>query len=68
MSRLLHTLTWLRNERVLLWLAVITGVIISTPATIIVPLVDNLLPGGVWWPGVWMVVLALSGVVLIVWR
>jgi hypothetical protein len=67
MSRLLHAPTWLRNQRVLLWLAVLTGVIISAPATIIVPLVDILLPGVVWWPGVWMVVLAFSGVALIAW-
>jgi hypothetical protein len=68
MNRLLHASTWLRSQRVLFWLAVITGVIFSAPATIIVPLLDNLLPGVVWWPGVWMVVLAFSGLVLIVWR
>jgi hypothetical protein len=67
MNRLLHAPTWLRNQRVLLWLAVITGVIFSAPAMIIVPLLDNLLPGVVWWPGVWMAVLALSAVALIVW-
>ena len=67
MSRLLHAPTWLRNQRVLLWLAVITGVMISTSATIIVAIVDNLLPGVVWWPGVWMVVLGFSAVALMVW-
>ena len=67
MSRLLHAPNWPRNQRVLFWLAVITGLIFSAPATIIVPLLDNLLPGVVWWPGVWMAVLALSAVALIVW-
>ena len=67
MSRLLHAPNWLRNQRVLFWLAVITGLIFSAPATIIVPLLDNLLPGVVWWPGVWMVVFGFSAVALMVW-
>ena len=52
----------------LFWLAVINGLAFSAPATIIVPLLDNLLPGVVWWPGVWMAVLAFSGLALIAWR
>ena len=53
---------WLRNERVLIWLAVIIG---SIPTVFIIPIVDKLLPGVVWWPGAWLLVLAFTGVLLI---
>ena len=51
---------WL-NERVDFWLAVIIG---SSPVTF-VPIVENLLPGVVWWPGVWLV---STSVALITWH
>jgi uncharacterized membrane protein len=56
---------WLRNERVQLWLAVIIGVIIGSSPAIIVPIVDNLLPGMVWWPGAWLI---CTGLALITWH
>jgi queuosine precursor transporter len=55
---------WLRNERVDFWLAVIIGVIIGSSPAIIVPIVENLLPGVVWWPGVWLFCTCLA---LIAW-
>jgi hypothetical protein len=54
---------WLRNERVQFWLAVTIGVIIGSSPVLIVPIVDSVLPGVVWWPGAW---LAITGVALIV--
>ena len=56
---------WLRNERVDFWLAVIIGVSIGSSPVIIVPIVENLLPGVVWWPGVWLV---STSVALITWH
>ena len=58
---------WLLNERVEFCLAVIIGVIIGSSPVIIVPIVENLLPGVVWWPGAWLVMLAFICVALIVW-
>jgi hypothetical protein len=55
----------LRNERVQFWLAVIIGVVIGSSPAIIVPIVDNLLPGMVWWPGAWLV---CTGMALIAWH
>jgi queuosine precursor transporter len=46
---------WLRNERVNFWAAAIIGVSIGSSPVIYVPIVESLLPGVVWWPGVWLV-------------
>src|SRR5262245_9080358 len=56
---------WLRNERVDFWVAVFIGVIIGSSPVIFVPIVENLLPGVVWWPGAWLV---CTGVALIAWH
>ena len=55
---------WLRKVRVAFWVAVVIGVIIGSSLVIFVPIVENLLPGMVWWPGVWLV---CSCVALIAW-
>ena len=55
---------WLRNKRVNFWVAVVIGVSIGSSPVIYVPIVENLLPGMVWWPGVWLV---CSCMVLIAW-
>ena len=55
---------WLRNGRVNFWVAVVIGVSIGSSPVIYVPIVENLLPGMVWWPGVWLV---CSCMVLIAW-
>ncbi|MFZ0848222.1 MAG: hypothetical protein WAO08_03325 [Hyphomicrobiaceae bacterium] len=54
---------WLQNERVEFWLAVIIGVIIGSSPVIVMPILENLLPGVVLWP----VFLACICVALIVW-
>ena len=55
---------WLRNKRVNFLAAAIIGVSIGSSPVIYVPIVENLLPGMVWWPGVWLV---CSCMVLIAW-
>ena len=36
---------WLQNERVEFWLAVIIGVVIGSSPVIVMPILENLLPG-----------------------
>ena len=55
---------WLRNKRVNFWVAVVIGVSIGSSPVIYVPIVENLLPGMVWWPGVWLVCTCMA---LIAW-
>jgi hypothetical protein len=54
---------WLWNERVEFCLAVIIGIIIGSSPVIVMPILQNLLPGVVLWP----VFLACICVALIVW-
>jgi hypothetical protein len=42
--------TWLRNERIDFWLALIIGVVIGSSPVIIIPILENLLPGAAVWP------------------
>jgi len=55
---------WLRNERVDFWVAVFIGVSIGSSPVIYVPIVEDVLPGVVWWPGVWLI---CTCVALIAW-
>ena len=59
--------TWLWNERLEFCLAVIIGVSIGSSPVIIMPILENLLPGVVVWPVAWLVFLACICVALIVW-
>jgi queuosine precursor transporter len=54
----------LRNERADFWLAVFIGISIGSSPVVYVPIVEGLLPGVVWWPGVWLV---CTCVALIAW-
>jgi queuosine precursor transporter len=53
------------HERVDFWRAGINGVSIGSSPVIYVPIVEDLLPGVVWWPGVWLV---CACVALIAWH
>ena len=55
---------WLRNKRVNFLAAAIIGVSIGSSPVIYVPIVEKLLPGMVWWRGVWLV---CSCMALIAW-
>lgn len=59
--------TWLRNERIDFWLALIIGVVIGSRPVIIITILENLLPGAAVWPVASLVFLARTCVAVIVW-
>ena len=58
---------WLRNERLEFCLAVIIGVTIGSSPVIIMPILENMLPGVVLLPVAWLAFMACICVALIVW-